>query len=373
MKFIKKEIVLCISILLAVISSCLVLPDREYLSYIDMRTIVILFCLMAVVAGFQRMGVFRVIARKLLERVKGGFELVAILVLLCFFFSMIITNDVALITFVPLGIQVLGILGEDTKEKMLIPVVVLQTLAANLGSMLTPIGNPQNLYLYAKSGMNWFGFFRLMCPYAILSLLMLLLCCWGAGRKMQTEKVSLTETEDCGGWKKKELGGWVLLFFLCLLAVAGVVHYMVVLAVVAAVAGVMERRIFGRVDYALLGTFAAFFIFVGNMGRLPGISQTLESVIKGNEVITSIAASQIISNVPAALLLAGFTENIPGLIIGTNLGGLGTLIASMASLISFRYVGAENKRKRLPYLKQFSIANIFFLIVLFVFYKTGIV
>lgn len=367
MEFIKKEVVLCIAVLLAVISSCFVLPDKKYISYIDFRTMAILFCLMAVIAGFQKMGLFERIAGSLLERVNGGYKLVIILVMLCFFFSMIITNDVALITFVPLGIQVLGMMGEETREKLLVPVVVLQTIAANLGSMLTPIGNPQNLYLYERAGMDWSSFICFMFPYSAISLLLLLVCCMGVGRKTGQGKVQLVKEKK--PWKKKELAGWAILFFLCLLGVAGVMHYGSILLLVVVGVFLLDRKIFCKVDYALLGTFGAFFIFVGNMGRMPGFCKAVEDVIEGNEVITAVVSSQLISNVPTALLLAGFTEEIKGLIIGTNLGGLGTLIASMASLISFRYLGEENARKRLPYLLCFTVANLLFLIVLLVFYK----
>ena len=368
--FIKKETILCVAVLLAVISSCFVLPDKKYISYIDVRTMVILFCLMAVVAGFQKIGVFHIIARKLLERVNGGCQLVLILVMLCFFFSMLITNDVALITFVPLGIQVLGMLGEERKKKLLIPVVVLQTIAANLGSMLTPIGNPQNLYLYARADMKGMEFFKLMIPYSTLALVMLSIWCIIIGRKDGAKQMAFERKETL--IDRKKLVGWSILFFLCIATVAGKIPYTWTFGGVVAGVFFLDKKIFCKVDYALLGTFLGFFVFIGNMGRMEVFRNGLESVINGNEVITSIVASQVISNVPTALLLSGFTQDIKSLIIGTNLGGLGTLIASMASLISFRYIGAEDKGKRFPYLRYFTIANIFFLVMLFFFYMMNI-
>lgn len=368
--FIKKETILCVAVFLAVVSSCFVLPDKKYISYIDVRTMVILFCLMAVVAGFQEIGVFRIIAGKLLERVHGGIQLVLILVMLCFFFSMLITNDVALITFVPLGIQVLDMLGEERKKKLLIPVVVLQTIAANLGSMLTPIGNPQNLYLYARANMTGIEFFQLMLPYCGLAFVLLLGGCTIIGKKDGEKQVDF-EIEEMH-INRKKLFGWSILFFLCVITVAGKISYPWAFLAVAIGVCLLDKKIFCKVDYALLGTFLGFFVFIGNMGRMETFRKGLESIISGNEVITSIAASQVISNVPAALLLSGFTEDIKSLIIGTNLGGLGTLIASMASLISFRYIGAEDKKKRLPYLKYFTVANIFFLVILFLFHKVNI-
>lgn len=368
--FIKKETILGVAMLLAVVSSCFVLPDKKYISYIDVRTMVILFCLMAVVAGFQKIGVFHIIAQKLLERVNGGCQLVLILVMLCFFFSMLITNDVALITFIPLGMQVLGMLGEERKKKLLIPVVVLQTIAANLGSMLTPIGNPQNLYLYARANMTGIEFFQLMLPYCGLAFVLLLGGCIIIGKKDGAKQV-IFEIEETPINRKKLLG-WSILFFLCIATVAGEIPYVWTFLGVTIGVFFLDRKIFYKVDYALLGTFLGFFVFIGNMGRMEAFRKGLESIINGNEVITSIVASQVISNVPAALLLSGFTEDIKSLIIGTNLGGLGTLIASMASLISFRYIGAEDKKKRLSYLKYFTIANIFFLVILFLFHKVNI-
>ena len=369
----QKETVLCIAVVLAVISSFVVLPDKEYIGYIDFRTLAILFCLMCVMAGLQKLGLFQLIAGKLLGRVKKVSQLEEILVLLCFFFSMLITNDVALITFVPFTFTVLKLLGEKQQRKMAIPIVVLQTIAANLGSMLTPIGNPQNLYFYAKSGLSIGAFLQLMLPYTLVSLALLLICCIVMGRK---EKNTALEIQFFGREEltdgRKSLMVYLILFILCLLAVAHILSVWLVLAVVLVAQLMMDREVLKRVDYSLLLTFVGFFVFIGNMGRIPAFSAFLQSIIGGNEVMTSVVSSQVISNVPAALLLSGFTTEYSALIIGTNLGGLGTLIASMASLISYKYIGKESEQGIIgtkgKYLMLFTVANIAFLAVLLITY-----
>lgn len=359
-EFCKKEIVLTIAVVLAVLSSFVVLPDSEYLGYIDFRTLAILFCLMAVMAGLQKTGVFNFVAQKLLGKVRRMKAMAFLLVMLCFFSSMLITNDVALITFVPFTFIVLSLVGA---EVLVVPIVVLQTIAANLGSMLTPIGNPQNLYLYGKAQMGLGEFFLLMLPYTVAAFLVLSVCCLllSCGNKdvdfVPQEKIDLSKS-------KYQMIVYGVLFVVSLLAVAHVVAWPVALAVTAVVILVMDRRVLLDVDYALLATFVGFFVFIGNMGRIPAFYDLLSRVITGNEVVTSVVASQVMSNVPAALLLSGFTSRYDLLIIGTNLGGLGTIIASMASLISFKYIGRDYKHLRGKYMVVFTLMNLLFLAVL---------
>ncbi len=365
--FVKKEAVLSIAVVLALVSCTVVRPDREYLGYIDFRTLGILFSLMAVMAGLQKIGVFSRIAHGLLQRVKSVRMLVLILVMLCFFFSMVITNDVALITFVPLTFIVLRMTGEELTKKLAVPVVVMQTIAANLGSMLTPIGNPQNLYLYGKSGMGLGEFVLLMLPYTVIALVFLVLWCLRQeNEKIEGLEVRAVEATLAG--HSKELAVYLILFALCILTVARVLPYGVTLAIVIVVVFLLDRKVLAKVDYGLLMTFVGFFVFIGNMGRIPAFRGFLEGMIVGNEVLTAVLSSQVISNVPAALLLSGFTENYEALIIGTNLGGLGTLIASMASLISFKYLGKEDKGAKRKYLIYFTLANLVFLAVLLGFF-----
>ena len=366
-EFLKRETVLSVAVLLAIVSAVMVPPDGQYMGYIDFRTLSVLFCLMTVMAGLQKLGVFRNIAKILLQHTQNTMQLVEVLVLLCFFFSMIITNDVALITFVPFTFIVLRLSGEDSVKKLAVPVIVLQTIAANLGSMLTPIGNPQNLYLYGKAQMSAGAFILLMLPYSLLSLLLLVIC--GAvvakrsGIEVRGTDVSLPEDEKVEQ-KKYLLPGYLLLFVLCLLTVAHIVPYPLALGIVILPVLILDRETMRKVDYSLLLTFVGFFIFIGNMGRMPAFREFLQKIIGGREVMTAVIASQVISNVPAALLLSGFTENITALIIGTNLGGLGTLIASMASLISYKQVVRQIPGEKKKYFGWFTIANIVFLVIL---------
>lgn len=365
-QFFKQETVLWAAFALAAVSMFFVRPDKEYIGYVDFRTLAILFCLMSVMAGLQKSGVFQYVARALLSWVGKAWQLVLILVLLCFFSSMLVTNDVALITFVPFTLVVLGMIGPEAKRQLVVPIVVLQTIAANLGSMLTPIGNPQNLYLYGKAGISLGDFVLLMLPYALAALLVLLL--WGflqSGVCRGPVRVSFAGETGLSG-NKIHLAVYAGLFLLALLTVARVVPYGAAFGVTAAVLLLMDRSVLCRVDYSLLLTFVGFFVFIGNIGRIPAFSQALQRIVSGREVLAGVAVSQVISNVPAALLLSGFTEDLPALIIGVNLGGLGTLIASMASLISYKLIVREERQMKGAYFRYFTAANVCFLAVLLV-------
>lgn len=373
--FMKREAVLCAALLLAVVSACVIPPDQEYAEYIDLRTLAILFGLMSVMAGLQKIGVFRRIACGLLKRVGSPVSLVMVLMLLCFFSAMLITNDVALITFVPFTFTLLEMLGEEQRRRLALPMVAMQTIAANLGSMLTPVGNPQNLYLYGASAMSIGSFVLLMLPYAAASLLLLLI--WGLilGRSCKgrwnngMEKIEGQETTD---FRSKSvlvpLIVYLVLFLLCLLAVARMVPWQAVPVMVLLAVLPMDRKILAKVDYSLLLTFVGFFIFVGNVGRIPAFRLFLQEAVAGREVYAAIAASQVISNVPAALLLSGFTNAYEQLLIGVNLGGLGTLIASMASLISYKYVAKEESSRKGAYILIFTVSNLCFLAALVIFH-----
>lgn len=290
-------------------------------------------------------------------------QLMAVLVFLPFFFSMLITNDVSLITFVPFGIVVLRMSG---RERLVVPMVVLQTLAANLGSILTPIGNPQNLYLYAKSGMHPGEFLKLMLPYTLVSGICLLLVILFI--KKENVEYTPEKTEEGAKFHKIYPVCYSLMFLLCLLSVAKQLKPLYLLGIVCLFLLLADRDIFRKIDYALLGTFIGFFIFVGNIGRVEAFRQVLERMLEGREMFVSAACSQIISNVPAALLLSGFTEQWESLIVGTNLGGLGTLIASMASLISYKQIVREYPALRGKYLLYFTAGNLLLMGILSVLY-----
>ena len=365
-QFVKQEIVLCVAAILAVLSMFFVPPDAAYIGYIDLRTLAILFSLMTVMAGRRRQGVFDRLGRTLLAQAGSTLQLVLVLVGLCFFGSMVITNDVSLLTFVPFTFVVLSGLAPDARRALTVPVVCMQTIAANLGSMLTPIGNPQNLYLYGKSGMNIAAFISLMLPYTVVSLLLLVL--WaGALCRGQASACSCAHLQqpDAAADRKIVLLD-AALFVVCLLAVIRVLPYGVAFAAVLLCTLFADRSTLRCVDYSLLLTFVAFFIFIGNLGRVQAFSDWLQTILTGREVPVAVLASQVTSNVPAALLLSGFTDKTSALIIGTNLGGLGTLIASMASLISYRQIARELPEEKGRYFKLFTLSNLVFLAILLV-------
>ncbi len=358
--FIKKETVLSVSFVLAVLSCLFVRPDSLYIDYIDFRTLSILLALMLTMAGFQQQNVFLQIGKKLVGRMNSVRGVSIILIALCFFSSMFITNDVALLTFVPFSIITLSISGH---RDLFIDVIVLETVAANLGSMLTPLGNPQNLYLYSLSGMDLSAFIMLMLPYSIAAGILLLIF---AFFMVKPKPASLKENSDFSGSKKRNLliAMYILSFLMSLLVVVRVLPYQAGLLVVLLLVLIFDREILKKPDYSLLFTFVFLFIFIGNIKRIPFLSDILKELVKLNEVGISILLSQFISNVPAAILCSGFTTDIPKLIVGTNLGGLGTLIASMASLISFKqYCSTENADTK-KYLIVFTLINIIFLIAM---------
>lgn len=374
----KKDVVLTIAILLALLSSLFVHPDKQYINYIDYRTLILLFCLMSVMAGLRKIKLFDRVAATLVSRCTNVGQLIILLVVVVFFTSMIITNDVALLTFVPFTISVLNILPPNVKNRWMITLIVMVTIAANLGSMLTPVGNPQNLYLYNVSGMSMGGFLLIMLPYSFLSLVMLII--WiiircnskstNIDRNIKLGDIRNTNSEIAYNSRDKRIiGMYFFLFILCIMTVVKIIPFYITFVILLVCILIFDRDTIKNVDYSLIFTFTGFFIFIGNIGRIPVFRDFLQEVISGKEMITAVLCSQIMSNVPAALLLTGFTDNIRMLIIGTNLGGLGTLIASMASLISFKFIQREDKNVNGTYIATFTVANVVFLICLMVLYQ----
>lgn len=377
----QKETVCCIAFLLAVISIFFVSPSKNYISYIDFRVLALLFCLMAVVRGFSSIGVFTRLGTMLLTHVHSLRMLSALFIFLCFFFSMLITNDVALITFVPFTILVLSMAEQ---KKFLIPVIVLETIAANLGSMLTPLGNPQNLYLYTISGLSIGAFVRIMLPYSFVSAILLLIfilflpkdtvsTATAANTANSTNTVTASNTSNviCEAVKARKnprilFTAYLILFLLCLLTVLHILPYQIMFLLVLTGFLLLDYRVLKDVDYFLLLTFLCFFIFIGNMKQISLVHELISKLLVHHEVLMGIGASQIISNVPAAILLSGFTDDYSALLIGVNLGGLGTLIASLASLISFKFYTNSNGNDTRRFLGIFTFYNVIFLGVLFV-------
>ena len=482
LEFIKKEPILTVATVLAIISCFFVTPGREYLSYINWRTLILLFCLMAVVAGFAKAGVFRYISRKLSQRMKDTRRLSVGFMLLCFLLSMFVTNDVALVTVVPLTL--LTMMGCSEKAK--IQTLVQETIAANLGSMLTPFGNPQNLYLTSYYGIGMGEFLRLMLPYTGVALVILLLQTLispkeglggrareagtpeggasdagapegrvkeaaipergaseagipeerakgaetpeGEAREAAIPERGASEAEIPEGRAKgagtpereareagipergaseaaipegknreaaslyesgENLTGkdemyeealrekllrskgrlvsillYGILFIVSMFSVARILDYRILFGIILITILVYDRSVLRNVNYTLLLTFVSFFVLIGNLGAMTQIQAALTQMIEGRELLTAILSSQIISNVPAAVLLSGFTDQGKALIVGTDLGGLGTLIASMASIITFQLYSLESGAKKGKYFLTFTLWNVIDLVIL---------
>ena len=359
--FAKSEAVLSIAALLAVGSMAAMPPDKGYLDYIDWDTLALLFSLMAVSKGLQGQGVFDALGAGLLGRLSTTRQMLLVLTFLPFFVSMLVTNDVALITFVPFGIMILEMINLTDK---MCGTITLMTIAANLGSMFTPIGNPQNLYLFSLSGMGVPDFLELMWLYTGLAAFMLtvIVVVFYPEEHLQLDM----RTEQLND--KRAVAFYLVLFTLCVLTVAHFVPHLVLLAIVTAALLYKNKKLFAQIDYSLLLTFLFFFIFVGNMNHIGSLHDFIGSILTGNEVLISVLVSQVISNVPAAMLLSGYSDNCAALIIGTNMGGLGTLIASMASLISYKQVAAKYPHLRRQYLAIFTVDNLIFLAALYALY-----
>lgn len=358
--FIRHDPVLAAAFAAAVVSAFFVPPSGQYINYIDYRVLCLLLSLMLVVAGLKKVGVFDLLVTRLLAVAGSTRSLTAVLTGVCFFTSMLITNDVALITFVPLAIMTLA---QANKPRLLIPVIVLQTIAANLGSMLTPLGNPQNLYIFALSGMSTGSFLKVMAVPTVLSFLLLAVSLLFI--KNETIDIDLASLPQVSGLKRAV--PWAVLFIVCILAVSHIVHFGIALAIVIVAVLILDRSILPKADYGLLLTFIFFFIFIGNIKSLPAVSNALSSLVNGREMTVGILLSQVISNVPAAMLLSGFTSNYPALLLGVNLGGLGTLIASMASVISYKLYAAEEGSRPGKYLGTFTGISVVMLAVLWAF------
>ncbi len=356
-RLLKQEIVLVLAFAAAVASMGVVPPDAGYGDYIDWRVLGLLFCLMAVVGGLDRAGCLRMVTQRLLAGGRTPRNLYFLLVGLPFFLSMLVTNDVALLTFVPFAILVLTLTG---LQRYLPYVVVMQTVAANLGSMVTPVGNPQNLFLYTQFSLSAGQIVIWTLPLAVLSLALLA----GGSLIVRGNRVEVPLAHGVVLENGKQAVLHLSLLLLCLGAVLRLFSVKLVFAIVLIALLVGDRPTLKRVDYSLLFTFVCFFIFAGNMARIPAIQLFLKPLLQQHTFAAGVMVSQIISNVPAAILLAPFTQDARGLLLGTNVGGLGTIIASLASLISFRLYAKTAGARPLLFLGIFTLVNFLFLAVL---------
>ena len=357
--FCKKNAVMLIAFLAAAITAFIVPPDAEYIGYFDFKTLSCLFSVLAVVCALKNIRFFYMLAHKIVRLFKNARASILALVYVTFIGSMLIANDMALLTFLPLGFLVLSTTG---KEKYMAFTFIMQNIAANLGGMLTPFGNPQNLYLYSKFEIPTGEFMAIMAPPFVLSVVLMSVCCLVFVKPEPLEIRDVYIEMPAG-----KLVIYLLLFVLSILIVFRVVHYLIGVAVILIALLFVDRRALRAVDYPLLLTFVFFFIFSGNMARIPAVRDVFSMLLEKSTLLFSVLSCQVISNVPSAILLSEFTGNYRELLVGVNIGGVGTLISSLASLITFREYVRNNPGKTKYYIGRFSLINFSFLIILTAF------
>ena len=358
-RFIKKNIVMTVALAAAIITSFIIPPDREYLGYFDVKTLTCLFCVLAVVCALKNIGFFYTLARKIVRFCRDIRISILVLVYITFIGSMLIANDMALLTFLPLGYFVLS---ATNKKKYMAFTFIMQNIAANLGGMLTPFGNPQNLYLYTKFEIPTLEFMGIMAPPFVLAVLMITVCCF-IFVKPEVMRVS---DEDIHLPPARTVL-YLALFLLAIVIVFRTIPYWVGLIVIPIVLLFADRKALKMVDYPLLFTFVFFFIFAGNMARIDVVRDLFSMLLSKSTLLFSVLSCQFISNVPSAILLSQFTTNYADLLVGVNIGGTGTLIASLASLITFREYTGQNPGKTGYYVKVFSAFNFGFLAIMIAF------
>ena len=359
LNFFKSNIVMTVALLAAAVTSCLVPPDKNYIGYFDFKTLTCLFCVLAVVCALKNIRFFYILARKIVEVCGNIRSCVLMLVYITFIGSMLIANDMALLTFLPLGYYVLS---ATKQEKYMEVTFILQNIAANLGGMLTPFGNPQNLYLYSFFKIDNLEFMGIMAPCFVVAIILITVCCLVFVKPekvlLQKQRVNLPPTKTVI---------YLILFIYSILIVFRSIPYWTGLIVIPLFLIFMDRDALKAVDYPLLLTFVFFFIFAGNMARIEVVRTAFSFLLSKSTLLFSVLSCQVISNVPSAVLLSQFTNNYADLLVGVNIGGAGTLIASLASLITFREYAKHNPTKFKHYIITFSLFNFGFLAVLTAF------
>lgn len=353
--FVKKNTVMIVALTAAIITTVFVPIDREYIGYFDFKTLTCLFCVLAVVCALKNINFFYMLARKIIKRFKNTRMCILALCYITFLGSMLIANDMALLTFLPLGYLVLTVSGQ---QKYMAFTFVMQNISANLGGMLTPFGNPQNLYLYTKFNIPNLEFMGIMAPPFAISIAIITVCCLC----VKAEPLNIPDEKIHIPPKKTAL--YLVLFALSIVIVLRGIPYYIGLIVIPIVLLFADRKALADVDYPLLLTFVFFFIFSGNLARIDAVREVLSGLLDKNTLLVSVLSCQFISNVPSAILLSQFTSNYTDLLVGVNIGGVGTLIASLASLITFREYMNHNPGKSKYFLMVFSAFNFGFLIIL---------
>ena len=352
-QYIKNEVVLFIAIILALVTSFFSIPK---LSYIDFKVLILLFNLMIVIAAFKELNIMNYIASIFIKKCSSYKSLTIALISMCFFSSMIVTNDVSLITFVPLTLIICSSININP-----IKVIVFETIASNLGSSLTPMGNPQNLFLYSYFNISPIEFFKITLPLTLISLILLLIFTLKGKNYRLNVEISKTVIKN-----KKLSIIFFLLFVIILLSVFHIINYKIVFIITIITTIIFDKKLLIKIDYSLLITFIGFFIFIGNISSIESIRIFISNILNNdlNTYIGGIISSQFISNVPATMLLSGFTDYYKELLLSVNIGGLGTLIASLASVISYKLYSKEFRSESKLYLKEFTKYNFIFLVIL---------
>ena len=356
LSFAKTNAVVLIAALAAIVTSFIVPPDREYLGYFDWKTLTCLFCVLAVVCALRNIRFFYTMAKAIIRKFKNTKYCILALVYITFIGSMLIANDMALLTFLPLGYFVLRTTG---KEKYMAFTYIMQNIAANLGGMLTPFGNPQNLYLYTKFAIPDAEFIRIMFPPFIVAISLITVLCL-----VFVKSEPLEIEEKAAELPKARVAIYLALFALSILIVFRTIPFVVGLMVIPVALLILDREALCSVDYGLLLTFVFFFIFSGNMARIDAVRTFFSALLEKNTLLFSALSCQVISNVPSAILLSQFTANYRELLLGVNIGGVGTLIASLASLITFKAYSKDQPGNTLAYILKFTAFNVLFFGVL---------
>ncbi len=356
LKFVKSEVVLSVATILAIITCFFVPIDKEYLNYFDFNTLVLLFCMLIVIAGLKSTNIFELISRKIIGLFHNRRTVIYALVFGTFLFDMIVANDMSLITFLPLTYIVL----HSTKnDKYLAFTFIMQTIAANMGGMITPYGNPQNLYLYSYYHINTLEFFSILLPQSITVAILLYICCHFIENKplklRKNSKIILHEKNICI---------YIILFIIVILSIFRIIPYILTLAIVLSVVLITDKKRFKDVDYALIATFCVFFIFSGNIARIATIKNFISEFVVNNTMLAGILSCQFISNVPTAIFLSKFTANYRELLVSVNIGSLGIIISSLASLITLKEFLKHQPKNFWKYLGMFTLFNTLFLSIL---------
>lgn len=338
LKFFKTNFIFTISILAAIISCFFVLPDKEYLGYFDIDTLVCITLLLLVIAGFSNIQFFQKVARFLVKKFKNTRSIIMCLIFITYISALVNANDMSLLTFLPLAYIVLKY---TNNLRYVAFTFIMQNIASNLGGMITPIGNPQNLYIYSYYDLTLLEFFKIMAMPTLLALILIITVC------LFIKKIPLEfKDEETTKFSIPKAITYACLFIITILVVLGVLPWWIATIIIIITLLICDIKAFALVDYTIPLTFVAFFIFSGNLSRIPAIINVMESFINDYTFITAYISCQAISNVPTAVLLSKFTNNYAHLLVSVNVASLGIIFSSLSGVIALKeYIKVVKKEK----------------------------